>query len=51
MNVDLKNVRIGIHNVLKLIVTRRHLLYFTLIASLWLMHRYGCHKLGHAQNI
>jgi len=24
---------------------------FTLIASLRLMHRYGCHKLGHAQNI
>jgi len=21
----------------------RHLLYFTLITLLWLMHRYGCH--------
>ena len=29
----------------------RHLLYFTLIASLQLMHRYGCHKLGHAPRI
>jgi len=29
----------------------RRLLYLTLIASLRLMHRYGCHKLGHAQNI
>jgi len=25
--------------------------YFTHIASLRLMHRSGCHKLGHAQNI
>jgi len=24
---------------------------FYAVASLWLMHRYGCHKLGHAQNI
>jgi len=45
------NVWIGIHSLLKLIFTRRHPLYFTLIASLRLMHRYGCHKLSHAQNI
>jgi len=40
------NVWIGIHSLLKLIVTRWStdiIGFFTLIASLQLMHRYGCH--------